>query len=119
MATNEQPTVKVKVDADTEAFEATLAKLEKRAERLGINPLRMEALHQAVHVECRNADRGADEVLATAEKMLTFLKGEHTDHVHTAVDIGNVIVSGKVVGQVVDIHAEQAAQAHLAKHTGL
>jgi len=91
MATIEEPTVKVKVEGDTAAFEDALARLEERAARLGTNPLRLEALHHAVQIETRDGNAGVDDV----------------------------IVSGKVVGTAVDMHAEQSAQAYLAEHTGL
>ncbi|MCT7369446.1 hypothetical protein [Mycolicibacterium llatzerense] len=118
MAKPHQPTVKVKVVADTDEFRATLAELQERAAMAKLLPgelfaARRDALAHAVRLHSETGNCKADDVVATAGKLNAFLTGNEHAQTHVHMQVGaDVLTSG-------DMHAEQAAQAHLAKHTGL
>lgn len=121
MAKPQEPTIKVKLEPDTADFEAKLAEFTERARKALLLPndlldARIEALRAALAVHTHQpAKFTPEDVVAAAEKFNAFLLGnEHAQHVHYAPQR-----SVSVVGGGVAMHAEQSAQAYLAKHTGL
>lgn len=117
MAQIEEPTVTVKVSGDTSELEAKLTELERRyanldsAEALKLDA-RRDALAHAVHLHSvRHEGPGsADEVVATAEKLHSFLLGSQKA-VGLVVKEGGFAPGGLVHGTTLS----QEAQAQMAK----